>query len=303
MNYVNTLKNNWILGQSFGMTVLSKEVNCCGRMKSMTEICHSLSHRMVLLVNYSWNDRSLEITRTLCEQERDLSKMSTLALMFLVVGKLPNFKVNKHWHHCQVSFLYRHFCVPVGYMKHCNNMAFNIKDPLGNDQTNEAFLLRNEKFWWLLWEHLATHPYNTMPFYTDFCMGSGKKTYFHGLPKASTKISDATKVEEEGDKENSSEGFFNLSRQSLQPSVPLHNLATRCYDDAFNGGSCLRINQYDHSFRLFATELKITRGGLVVGYALKLDPRNGEFDCILRICTNNNARDCYIFLGDYYDSI
>ena len=256
-----------------------------------------------MLVNYSWNDRNLEMTRTLCEQEREPFQNVFFGIDVFGRGQIAKFQ-SKQTLARIVKFRFSTGIFAPGWVyETLQQYGYNIKDLLGNDKTNDAFLLRNEKFWWLLWEHLATHPYNALPFYSDFCMGSGKKTYLHGLPKALTKTSDVTKVEEEGDKANESEGFFNLSRQSLQPSVPLHNIATRCYDDAFNGGSCLRISQCDQSFRLFATDLKITRGGIVVGYALKLDPRNGEFDCILRICTGNNARDCYIFLGDYYDSI
>lgn len=251
-----------------------------------------------MLVNYSWNDRNLEMTRTLCEQEREPFQNVYFGIDVFGRGQIAKFQTKQTLARIVKFRFSSGFFAPGWVYETLQQYGYNIKDPLGNDQTNEAFLLRNEKFWWLLWEHLATHPYSAMPFYSDFCMGSGKKTYINGLPKATTTISG-----QEGDNISTPEGFFNLSRQSLQPSVPLHNLVTRYYEDAFNGGSCLRINQCDASFRIFATDFKMVRGGAVCAYAYKLDPRNGEFDCILRFCTGNNARDCYIFLGDYYDTV
>ncbi|XP_065365249.1 cytosolic endo-beta-N-acetylglucosaminidase isoform X2 [Calliphora vicina] len=274
------------------------------------------------LVNYSWNDRSFQVTRTVCEQERVPLRKVFFGIDIFGRGQTAKFQSKQ----TLARIVKQRFSVgifaPAWTYETLQQYGYNLKKPFGDEQTNEAFLMRNEKFWWLLWEHLATHPYITMPFYTDFCLGSGKKTYLHGLQKMTTTgtqtIVTDSEIIAEGTKEfkanrtKSAAGnteteildgrFFNLSRQSLQPSVPLHDVATRYYDDAFNGGSCLRILQYDSSFRIIASDFQIMRGGLVFAYAYKLKPTDGEFDCILRFCTVNNARDCYLFLGDYYDT-
>ncbi|XP_037820233.1 cytosolic endo-beta-N-acetylglucosaminidase [Lucilia sericata] len=265
------------------------------------------------LVNYSWNDRSLQVTRTVCEQEREPFENVFFGIDIFGRGQTAKFQSKQTLARIVKHRFSTGIFAPGWTYETLQQYGYNIKEPLGDDQANEAFLMRNEKFWWLLWEHLATHPYITMPFYSDFCLGSGKKTYVSGLPKttntatataATTLLPSTSAAAEQTTAADNTEGrFFNLSRQSLQPSVPLHDLATRYYDDAFNGGSCLRILQYDSSFRIFSSDFKMLRGGLVFAYAYKLNPRDGEFDCILRFCTGNNSRDCYLFLGDYYDTV
>lgn len=279
------------------------------------------------LVNYSWNDRSLEVTRTICEQERE-----PLENVFFGIDVFGRGQTAKFHSKQTLARIVKHrfstgIFAPGWTYETLQQYGYNIKQPLGDGQVNEAFLMRNEKFWWLLWEHLATHPYIIMPFYSDFCLGSGKQTYLCGLPKitsatiettAMTSTSTSTtslqasstatsavnmNTDQTLTKATIDESFFNLSRQSLQPSVPLHEFAIRYYEDAFNGGSCLRIQKYDTSFRLFCTDFKMLRGGLVFAYAYKLDQKDGELDCVLRFCTGNNARDCYLFLGDYYDTV
>uniref|UniRef100_A0A1A9UDY2 Cytosolic endo-beta-N-acetylglucosaminidase TIM barrel domain-containing protein n=1 Tax=Glossina austeni TaxID=7395 RepID=A0A1A9UDY2_GLOAU len=240
------------------------------------------SHGM--LINYSWTDKSLEVTRALCERERAACQTVFFGIDIFGRGQIAKF------HSKQTLARIAKQCFSVGIFapawtyETLQQYGYDIKHITGRNDVNEAFLQRNEKFWWSLWENLATYPYHHLPFYTDFCLGSGRQVYVRG------KVNILNETP-----------FFNLSRQSLQPSVPLHELATRCYEDAFNGGSCLRIEQHDRTFRLFATDFKLQYNGLVCAYAYKLQERDGEFDCILRFCTDNNAHDCYLFLGDYYD--
>lgn len=257
------------------------------------------------LVNYGWNDRSLQVTRTVCEQEGEPFENVFFGIDVFGRGQIAKFQCKQTLARIVKLRFSTGIFAPGWTYETLQCYGYNIKQPLGDDAVNEAFLMRNEKFWWLLWEHLATHPYLSLPFYTDFCLGSGKQTYVSGLPQADTvhdKTDPAVSSIATASENNFKSRFFNLSRQSLQPSVPLHDLATRYYDDAFNGGSCLRIQQFDLSFRLFCCDFRMPRGGLVFAYAYKLDPKDGEFDCVVRFCTGNNARDCYLFMGDYYDT-
>ncbi|XP_075159363.1 cytosolic endo-beta-N-acetylglucosaminidase [Haematobia irritans] len=250
------------------------------------------------LINYNWDDKSLERTRSLCEQERTHSQNVFFGIDVFGRGQVAKFQSKQTLARIAKYRFSTGIFAPGWTYETLKHYGYNINQMHGDDDVNTTFLMRNEKFWWLLWDHLATHPYIQLAFYTDFCLGSGKKSYECGLPKSLANEGDEVKVDQSG-----SESFFNLSRQSLQPSVPLYELASHYYDDAFNGGSCLRISQYDTSFRLFATDFKLPGGGLVFAYAYKLNPQDGEFDCILRFCTGNNARDCYLFLGDYYDTV
>lgn len=71
----------------------------------------------------------------------------------------------------------------------------------GTDECNYRFLARNNRFWGLLWKYLYSRGPNTLPFYTSFCMGSGKRQYRDGLAI-------------------SNKAWFNLMEQEYQPSVP-----------------------------------------------------------------------------------
>lgn len=264
------------------------------------------------LINYAWNDISLERTRTVCEQDGLPYHKAFFGIDIFGRGQKAQFDSKNTLARIVSRRFSTAFFAPAYVYETLQRYGYNIKQPMGTDDVNDAFLLRNEKFWWLLWDRLATHPYNALPFYTDFCLGSGKQAYVSGLPKSavmpnlssSTLAAAVTPDAENAEAPSKAIGrFFNLSRQSLQPSVPLHELAAHHYEDAFNGGSCLRIEKSDSSFRLFATDFKIPTGGLVFAYAYKLDQQDGEFDCILRFCTGNNARDCYLFLGDYNDAV
>ncbi|XP_054739508.1 cytosolic endo-beta-N-acetylglucosaminidase isoform X2 [Anastrepha obliqua] len=245
-----------------------------------------------MLINYAWSDKSLEVTTEICERVQSQCQRAFFGIDVFGRGQVGKFQSKQTLARIVSQRFSTGVFAPAWTYETLQMFGYNIKQPLGDDAVNDAFLRRNEKFWFSLWEYLATHLYNVLPFYTDFCLGSGKCTYVHGHSKSSVSGSGG------GDGEQ----FFNLSRCSLQPSVPLYLLAERYYSDAFNGGSCLRILQYNNSFRIFASDFRLQSGGLVFAYAFKLHPNDGDFDCILRFCTRNNARDCYLFMGEYFNT-
>ncbi|XP_036331252.1 cytosolic endo-beta-N-acetylglucosaminidase isoform X2 [Rhagoletis pomonella] len=245
-----------------------------------------------MLINYTWNDKSLEMTTEICERSQSQCQRAFFGIDVFGRGQVAKFQSKQTLARIVSHRFSTGIFAPAWTYETLQMFGYNIKQPLGDDSVNDAFLRRNEKFWCSLWEHIATHPYSILPFYSDFCLGSGKRTYLNGRSKSSGSGSGG------GDGEQ----FFNLSQCSLQPSVPLYQLAERFYADGFNGGSCLRILQYNNSFRVFVSDFRLQSGGLVFAYAYKLHPNDGEFDCILRFCTRNNARDCYLFMGDYYNT-
>lgn len=266
-----------------------------------------------MLINYTWNDRSLMGTGVVCEQEQTPRQNVFFGIDIFGRGQVAKFQSKRTLARISRERFSTGIFAPGWTYETLQQYGYNIKEPYGLDDVNEAFLLRNEKFWWLLWENFATHPYHELPFYTDFCLGSGKRYYTFGQPNWKNPIikdmsmsmgMSRTDVLSQSlmTKHQYSEHFLNLSRQSLQPSVPLHQLVKRCYDDAFHGGSCLEILHSNNTFRLFACDFQFPGKSLICAYAYKLPTDDGEFDCVLRFCIEDNLKDCYLFLGDYYNS-
>lgn len=117
----------------------------------------------------------------------------------------------------------------------------------GTDCINKKFLKRNTRFWTLLWKHLYSRGPNTLPFYTSFCLGSGKKQYRNGLQIAN-------------------EPWFNLMEQQYQPSVP--SQFEHQFDEAYHGGSCIKFVNSLHNMRIFATDFAC-KDNLIAGFVFK----------------------------------
>lgn len=117
----------------------------------------------------------------------------------------------------------------------------------GSDRTNQRFLERNTRFWALLWKDLYSRGPNTLPFYTSFCLGSGKKKYRDGLQIAHNP-------------------WFNLTEQQYQPSVP--SVFEYQFDEAYHGGSCIKFTNKVNNIRLFTTDFSC-ENNLIAAYVFK----------------------------------
>lgn len=259
-----------------------------------------------MLINYNWNDDSLTGTGAICDSIPTPRHSVFFGIDIFGRGQVAKFQSKRTLARIIQERFSTGLFAPAWTYETLRNYGYNIQEPHGLDEVNDAFLLRNEKFWWLLWENFATHPYHQLPFYTDFCLGSGKRFHQHGQPSSPMKrtpsISRTKNTMTFATHTSQSQGFLNLSQQSLQPSVPLHELVKRYYDDAYHGGSCLQILSADNNFRVFACDMPLSSKCLICSYAFKCNSRDGEFDCVLRFCVNDNSRDCYLFLGDYYNT-
>ncbi|XP_055909314.1 cytosolic endo-beta-N-acetylglucosaminidase [Eupeodes corollae] len=235
------------------------------------------------LVNYTWNERSLERTTDVLKAHGQPASKSFFGIDIFGRGQVAKFQTKQTLGKIfKTNFSYGFFA-PAWTFETLGQFGYDIKNSDGNDQVNEAFLLRNDKFWWSFWEYIPTHPYVMLPLYTDFCLGSGKAVY------------------EFGQKVRNSSQFFSLSKQSLQPSVPLYGCAERNFDKVYNGGSSLKVVQSEISFRLFTTDYEID-GTLIFAYAFKLDKEDGHLDYILRLQIDEDDGECLLFLGDYLRS-
>lgn len=86
-----------------------------------------------------------------------------------------------------------------------------------------------------MYEYLYMFGPKSLPFVTNFCIGSGKRFYRMGREV----------------KRN----WFNLKLQSIQPSSPAREgFYSHCYDDAFGGGSSLSLDMTE-LIRIFVCEL------------------------------------------------
>lgn len=103
----------------------------------------------------------------------------------------------------------------------------------------------------MLWRYLYTSGPVNLPFYTSFCLGSGKRKYQNG--KQST-------IEQSS--------WFNLSNQSWQPSVPTVAGLKRYFDDSYMGGSCMKIIPSEKPKRLFVSNFTCDKN-IIFSYVFK----------------------------------
>lgn len=153
----------------------------------------------------------------------------------------------------------------------------NIFSKNGTDICNSHFMDRNNIFWSMLWEYFYTSGPLQLPFYSSFCLGSGKQRYQDGVL-------------------SSDQSWFNLSYQSWQPSVPISS-AERYFDESFSGGSCIKILQTIEPIRLFVTDFSC-RNNVILSYAIKADVSVADIAIMLNVVNIDSKRYCRIFCGN-----
>ncbi|EDV92412.1 GH24904 [Drosophila grimshawi] len=243
------------------------------------------------LINYSWTDRSLETNEASMRREQAAPHRLFLGLDVFGRGQVGRFQSGQTLARIAERGFSAGIFAPAWCYETLQQYGYNIRKADGDESLNAAFLARNERWWARLWEYLGTHPYRALPFYTNFCVGSGHGRY------------------ECGARESGTRPFFNLARQALQPSVPLGNNAEHSFDTAYAGGCALRILNYERAFRLFLTEFQLPMGLLLLGYAYKVNGSGEEqeqhtLDVVLRCCSPRRPmQDAYIFCGDYSEHI
>lgn len=143
----------------------------------------------------------------------------------------------------------------------------------GTDESNYQFLARNNRFWGMLWKYLYSRGPNTLPFYTSFCMGSGKRQYRDGLAI-------------------SNQAWFNLMEQEYQPSVP--SLFQYHFEEAYRGGSCIRFNDTIQNARLFVTDFTCN-DDIVLSYVYKRSDPNINVTLILNVENDKGNKNILVY--------
>lgn len=134
------------------------------------------------------------------------------------------------------------------------------------ERFNQKFLERNDRFWSSLCQYLHMFGPKSLPFVTNFCIGSGKNFYRMGR--------DVKKC------------WFNLKYQSIQPSTPSREgFFTHFYDDAFDGGSSLSLDSTE-LIRLFVCDLACDED-LIFSYTFK---RNSDANDVQMVLNFQNVQ-------------
>ncbi|KAL5275204.1 ENGASE family protein [Megaselia abdita] len=233
-----------------------------------------------ILLNYNWSDKHIQETNAMLTDISESKRRAFFGIDIFGRGQVAGFDTHKTLSRI-TNFSVGFFATGWTYEKLGEMPALDIKKKQGDKETNKAFLEKNEFFWKSLWKDMPTFPYNELPFTTFFCVGSGESFFKNGR-----------KVRDQ---------FFTMSAQCLQPSVPIYDNADRCFDEAVNGGSCLKILKEAKLFRLFLTHFQIERS-ILVSYAFKNSEPVDSFDVTFRFEDEQNSKkDCYIFMGNYRD--
>lgn len=159
----------------------------------------------------------------------------------------------------------------------CTEFGINIHTTQGTDICNNTFIDRNNRFWAMLWQFFATSGSNQLPFYSSFCLGSGRQRYCDGIlvqPSVS---------------------WINLAKQSLQPSVPVRTIQ-RTFDEAYNGGSCIKVLRTEKPKRLFVVDFNCSKN-IILSYAFKAVINNESLSILLDIVDDITGRRCRLDCG------
>lgn len=151
-----------------------------------------------------------------------------------------------------------------------------------SDEINTMFLKRNDAFWSLLWDYFYTFGPISLPFSTNFCIGSGKNKYRLG------RIVDGN--------------WFNLKRQGFQSSTPTQKLhSSHYYADAFDGGSSISLDT-KKLIRMFVCEFHCDND-IIFSYSFKRNDLQNDLDFYLRVLNRNSKTEKMFICGENSDDI
>ncbi|KAG4067212.1 hypothetical protein HA402_000203 [Bradysia odoriphaga] len=239
--------------------------------KSFFDLCDGI------LINYTWNEKNLERTvQIIDEKGGDVHKV------FIGIDVWGRGQLAKFQSHVTLAKIKKYdFSVgifaPAWTFEDTKHLGVNIFVPTGNENCNKHFIERNDLFWERLWKYLLTTGPKALPFYTSFCLGSGKQQYREGLL-------------------SQSRPWYNLSHQSFQPSVPSTSFV-RFFNDSYGGGSCLNVLSTAEPKRLFAAEFSCQKD-IILAYSFKRCCTTDEFELLLNLRDDISGTYCQLICGD-----
>lgn len=233
-----------------------------------------------ILINYTWTIKNLENTAKMVEHHPEL-----LTKIFIGIDVFGRGQVAK-FHSSEVGFCYFFTCsqfltrgflqtlakikrfnfsvgifAPAWTFERIKDIGLDPFEPNGSELCNAHFIRRNNLFWTMLWKYLYSTGPRTLPFYTSFCLGSGKRKFRDGI-------------------ETGNSPWFNLMEQQYQPSVPVE--FNYHFDEAYRGGSCIRFTENLVGLRLFVTDFDCEQN-IIVSYVFKRSTPQIQLQLILNI--------------------
>ncbi|XP_031628617.1 cytosolic endo-beta-N-acetylglucosaminidase [Contarinia nasturtii] len=224
-----------------------------------------------ILLNYWWRNESLQ--RTVDILKKDPEEMAKVFVGIDVFGRGQTAGFHTHEtlrpikdHNLSIGIF-----APGWTFENMPN-EHPLRDE-GTDDINRKFLERNTRFWKLLWTYLYSRGPNVLPFYTSFCLGSGKKQYRNGL-------------------QIGNEPWFNLQEQQFQPSVP--SSFEYQFEEAYHGGSCIRFSESVNKLRLFATDFTC-KDNLIVSFVFKRSDYAIDVQLVLNVQNDKGDQNLLVY--------
>lgn len=232
-----------------------------------------------MLINYTWNENNLRNSANIvADRPKDMRRM------FIGIDVFGRGQVAKFQSNLTLAKIKKHnfsigIFAPGWTFEACREFGINIATANGSETCNTHFIERNDLFWSMLWRFLYTAGPTELPFYSTFCLGSGKRKFQDGQPAT---------VEQQS--------WFNLSNQSWQPSVPSVAGLNRYFDDSFNGGSCVRIVASQKPKRLFVADFSCEKN-IILSYVFKRLSNIDDIQVVVIVEDVVGRKKCRIVCG------
>ncbi|XP_063699519.1 cytosolic endo-beta-N-acetylglucosaminidase [Culicoides brevitarsis] len=213
-----------------------------------------------IFLNYNWSDQQMQ--RTLSEVER-FNRFKDVFVGIDVFGRGQVAKLQSHKTFQRIPEQFSVALFATGWTLESIEVEMkHARQPMFTQELNSRFLARDRLFWGQLWPMLTIYGPNQLPFYTSFCIGSGEFSNRLGM-----------RVKRKP--------WFDLRKQEIQPCNPE---LERCFEDSFDGGSCL---SFEKTFigkieRLFVCDLGYVKN-LLVSVAFKRNYRTIDLNLILKL--------------------
>ncbi|KAL7035968.1 hypothetical protein ACKWTF_008644 [Chironomus riparius] len=197
-----------------------------------------------IITDYKWKQDHVERTSMLInEKYPNRRKDVFFGIDIFGRGQIAGFRTNETLSISAAQNFSTSIFAPGWTMEHIDSKIVTNESSL-----NKEFLERNDQFWNILYKYFYIFGPKSLPFVTNFCIGSGKKLFEMGKKVKGN--------------------WFNLKMQDFQPSMPTsYGQFSHYYVDAFNGGSSLSIETNELT-RIFTCELPC-RDGLIFSFTFK----------------------------------
>lgn len=229
-----------------------------------------------ILLNYSWSNVNLVNTAKILNENSGLMAKVFVGIDVFGRGQVAKFHSRETLQKIkQFNFSVGIFA-PAWTFERILDIGLNPFETHRSDTINHHFIRRDHLFWTLLWNHFYSSGPKALPFYTSFCMGSGRLKFRDGIL-------------------TQNEPWFNIMEQEYQPSVP--SVYEYHFDDAYRGGCCLRFRGNVNKLRLFVSDFHCEQD-IVVSYVFKRSSPQIRINLILKIFDGNNMSHLIVHCGN-----